>query len=95
MSRAFDSMNKNMPEGMAALAQKPPACFDRRTWVVYLKECYREARDNASARRRLERGVAPDYCTDCVPKHRAECVAKSTCHPPKGAKPPALEESHA
>lgn len=94
MSRVFDSMNTAVPEALRALGEQPPACFDKRTWVVYLKECWREARDNAAARRRLERGASPDYCSDCEAAHRARCVAAKRCFPPAGSTPPPLENAH-
>jgi hypothetical protein len=83
--RRFNATNKAMPECVVQMAAKPPACFDSRTWTLFLADCYRGALNNPSARARLNRGEVPDFCGDCTKAHAEAMRACMRCRPPVGA----------
>lgn len=80
--RRFGQHNAVPPACVIKLAEKPPECFNPAIWKQYLIDCYRGALNEPATRQRMTRGIAPDYCSECLPDHRARMQAQNKCHPP-------------
>lgn len=86
--RQFNATNKTVPECVERMAAKPPACFERGTWRMYLLDCYRGTLNDAAARARLNRDEVPDFCSDCTLAHAEAMRGSMRCRPPVGAATP-------
>lgn len=80
--RSFDQRNVTLPAAVEALAENPPACFDKPIWRLYLIDCHRGALNDPASRARIYRGEVPDFCSECQAGYRAQMQAKNKCHPP-------------
>lgn len=76
--------NVRPPVWLTVLLDEQPACFDKRSWPIYLRAVRDEAMHDAALRRRMERGGAPTYCEACQPDHRKAMHQAGRCTPLKG-----------
>lgn len=80
--RSFDARNKALPASIERMAENPPACFDKPMWRLFLVDCYRGVLNLPGERARMDRGVRPDYCSDCTRANREAKRAQGRCKPP-------------
>lgn len=83
--RQFGARNVEPPECVLQMAEHPPACFDKRIWRLYLDSAYSSVLNEPAERMAMQRGVLPDYCSECLVGHRERKRAEGKCHPPAAA----------
>jgi hypothetical protein len=82
MTRPFNAQNEQLPACVRELAQLPPLCFDKPIWVLWLQSSWSSVLNDPVARKAMERGRAPDYCSECTKGYQAKRMAEGRCAPP-------------
>lgn len=81
--RQFGQYNVAMPAVVAVLLDKKPACFDARTWAMWLLDVHRGTLNDEAERARLNRGETPPYCDACTVGYANKMKAQGRCSPPQ------------